>query len=434
MNNNSEKRDAYSMRSKNSSKAPSRSSGKSFGKSSSNFGGFRGGSKTNNKRAFSSARLFDQKRSFKKDRIDINLFINKATIKETEVYEAKNKFSDFDISEKMLNNIAEMHIVSPSPIQDQAIPVVMSGVDVIGIAATGTGKTAAFLIPMIKNLEKNYNEKVMILCPTRELAEQVEGQFRKLTKGMKIYSFPIVGGSPIFKQIHELKNGLDMVVGTPGRVKDLIERGKINMSEFKYIILDEADRMLDMGFIGDMKLILGMMREDKQGLFFSATFSNDIKKLCNDFLKSPVTISIKSRDTSTSVDQDVIKFSSREDKFDKLCDLLNKKETSKVIIFRETKRDTDTLAKDLVASGFEARAIHGDMRNTERKRALADLTSGKAQIVIATDVAARGIDINDITHVINYDIPNNYETYIHRIGRTGRANKTGSAFTFVSGR
>ena len=397
------------------------------GRSGGSRGGFGGGNRGG------GARAFDPKRSFKKDRIDVTLFINKkAKIAEQEAYEPKHAFADFNISEKLLANIAEMHITKPSPIQDQAIPVVMEGKDVIGIASTGTGKTAAFMVPMITNLEKNYKEKVMIMCPTRELAEQVEGQFRRLAKGMKIYSFPIVGGSPIFKQIHELKNGLDMVIGTPGRINDLIERGKIDMSEFKYVVLDEADRMLDMGFIGDMRHILGMMPKNKQALFFSATFSADIKRLCGEFLRDPVSITIKARDTSGSVEQDVVKFSGRNDKFSKLCDILNEKGADKVIIFRETKRDTDHLAEELAKSGYEVRPIHGDLRNHQRKQALADLTSGKAQIVIATDVAARGIDINDISHVINYDLPNNYETYIHRIGRTGRANKTGKAFTFVS--
>jgi ATP-dependent RNA helicase RhlE len=381
----------------------------------------------------SAPRPFDPKRTFKSDSIDSRLFINKATVKDVEIYNAKHTFTDFNISDKLLNNITEMGITHPSPIQDQAIPVVMSGVDVIGIAATGTGKTLAFTVPMINNLTANYKEKVMVLCPTRELAEQVEGAFRRLSKGMKLYSFPIVGGSPIMRQIHELKSGLDFVVGTPGRVKDLIERGKIDMSEYKYIILDEADRMLDMGFIGDMKLILGMMPKEKQGLFFSATFSPDIKRLVGDFLQNPATISIKSRDTSTSVEQDIIKYKGRDEKLSKLYDLLSGKDLTKVLIFRETKRDTDELARELTQGGLSVRAIHGDLRNRERKQALDDLTTGKARIVIATDVAARGIDINDISHVINFDLPNNYETYIHRIGRTGRGNKTGKAFTFVRG-
>ncbi len=327
-----------------------RSSGSSFRSSSSSSsfrgsrsGGFGGG----NRGGRSTPRPFDPKRTFKSDSIDSRLFINKATVKDVEVYEAKHNFKDFNISEKILNNIEAMGITKPSPIQDQSIPVIMSGVDVIGIAATGTGKTLAFTVPMIKNLETNYKEKVMVLCPTRELAEQVEGAFRRLSKGMKLYSFPIVGGSPIMKQIHELKNGLDFVVGTPGRVKDLIERGKINMGEFKYIILDEADRMLDMGFIGDMKLILGMMPKEKQGLFFSATFSPDIKRLVGDFLQNPATIAIKSRDTSTSVEQDIIKYKGRDDKLNKLYELLTGNDLSKVLIFRETKRDTDELAREL---------------------------------------------------------------------------------------
>ena len=408
-------------------------SSSSRGGNSGSRGGFGGGSRGGHGGGF--ARPFDPKRSFKKDNIDTKLFINKAVIvKDAEVYIPKHGYVDFDLSDNLLANIITMGIKSPSPIQDQAIPVVMSGKDVIGIASTGTGKTAAFLVPMIKNLQKDYKDKAMVLCPTRELAEQVEGHFRRLTKDIKLYSFPIVGGSPIFKQIHELKNGLDLVVGTPGRVKDLIERGKIDMADYKYIILDEADRMLDMGFIGDMREILGKMRDDKQAMFFSATFSDDIKRLCKDFLKDPTTITIKSRDTSANVNQDVVKFSGRDDKLRKLREILDRKDVSKVIIFRETKRDTDGLADDLRDAGYTASAIHGDMRNSERKRALSDLATGKAQVVIATDVAARGIDISDITHVINYDIPNNYETYVHRIGRTGRAGKSGHAYTFVGGR
>jgi superfamily II DNA/RNA helicase len=248
---------------------------------------------------------------------------------------------------------------------------------------------------------------------------------------MRLFSVSVVGGLPITKQIREIDQGVHIIIGTPGRVKDLIERGKIKMADFNTIVLDEADRMLDMGFVDDMRQILGAMPKEKHGMFFSATFSSSIKALCSDFLNNPVTISLKTRDTSASVDQDVVRVPRGVDKIDVLQDLLNKPEFKKVLIFRETKRHVDELARDLKKLGFSAMPIHGDMRSRERMRTVESFSKGIAKVVVATDVAARGIDIPDITHVINYDVPSTYDTYIHRIGRTGRANKKGVALTFV---
>jgi superfamily II DNA/RNA helicase len=386
------------------------------GSRSGGFGGSRGG-----------ARPFDPKRSFKKDYIDEKLFINKAVVTEkVDEYVPVNNFVDFQVADALRDNIIAKGFTKPSPIQDQAIPVALTGRDVIGIASTGTGKTAA----LINKLVADRKHRAMVLAPTRELAQQIEEQFKALTKGMKLYSVSCVGGAPIFAQIRELSMGVHVVIGTPGRVKDLIERGKINVKDFNTVVLDEADRMLDMGFINDMRDILGSMPKEKQAMFFSATLSSEVRRLCADFLRDPVSITIKSRDTSNSVDQTVVK-AARGEKIERLHEILIKPEANKVLIFREMKRSVDELARELKARGFNALALHGDMRNRERERAVSDLTTGRAQIVIATDVAARGIDIADISHVINYDLPNNYETYIHRIGRTGRANKTGSAITFV---
>lgn len=378
-----------------------------------------------------TSRPFDPKRAFKKDHIDEKLFINRAVAKEVEEYIPKHAFTDFDIDTKLADNIIAKGFTKPSPIQDQAIPVVLTGADVIGIASTGTGKTAAFLIPIINKFVANRKHRAMVLAPTRELAQQIEEQFRDLTKGMRLYSVSCVGGVSIVPQMRELSMGVHIIIGTPGRVKDLIARGKIKIEEFNTIVLDEADRMLDMGFIGDMREILGAMPTEKQALFFSATLSPEVRRLCSDFLHDPVSITIKSRDTSSSVEQDVVRVEYKGEKIEKLEEILSRPEASKVIIFRETKRSVDELARQLKERGFKALALHGDMRNRERERAVADLASGRAHIVIATDVAARGIDIADITHVINYDLPNNYETYIHRIGRTGRANKGGIALTFI---
>jgi superfamily II DNA/RNA helicase len=369
-------------------------------------------------------------RSFKGDNIDESRFVNRATEVAEEVHVAKHTFADFKVHELLAKNLVAKGYVQPSPIQDQAIPVVLEGKDVIGIANTGTGKTAAFLIPIINKLVSDKNHKAMILTPTRELAQQIEVEFRSMTVGMRLWSVSAVGGLPIMRQIRQLEMGVHIVIGTPGRVKDLIARNKINMAQISTIVLDEADRMMDMGFIDDMRLILGGMPKERQSLFFSATFSPEIKHLCQDFLNDPVTVAIKTRDTAANVDQDVIR-SHPADRVDKLHDLLVQDEFKKVLIFRETKHHTDELARELKDRGFAVSALHGDMRSRERSRAVDALAKGQIQAVIATDVAARGIDIPDITHVINFDTPSTYDTYVHRIGRTGRGNKKGVALTFV---
>ncbi len=373
------------------------------------------------------------RRGPKADFIDEKMFINKAPdkVETVDEYKPEHTFGDFKIHENLAHNLLKKGFIHPSPIQDKAIPVALKGGDVIGIASTGTGKTAAFLIPIINKFVEDRKHQAMILTPTRELAQQVEEEFKSFTTNMRLYSVSAVGGLPITKQIREIDQGVHVIIGTPGRVKDLIARKKINMEDFSTIVLDEADRMLDMGFIDDMREILGAMPQDKQGMFFSATFSAPIKALCSSFLKDPITISLKTRDTSASVDQDVVRVPRGSDKIEILHEILTKPEVTKVLIFRETKRHTDELARELKHRGFSALALHGDMRSRERMRAVEALATGKAQIVVATDVAARGIDIPDISHVINYDVPSTYDTYIHRIGRTGRANKKGVALTFV---
>lgn len=371
-----------------------------------------------------------KKNNRRSDYIDESKFINRATTVEEVKHVAQHTFADFNVHPALAKNLDNKGFTQPSPIQDQAIPVALEGKDVIGIANTGTGKTIAFLIPIINKLVSDNNHKAMVLTPTRELAQQIEQEFRALTVGMRMWSVCAVGGLPIMRQIRSLELGVHIVIGTPGRVKDLIARNKINMAQYSTIVLDEADRMLDMGFIDDMRLILGAMPKNRQSLFFSATFSPEIKVLCKDFLNDPVTVAIKTRDTAASVDQDIVRAHPSE-KLDKLHDLLIKPDFKKVLIFRETKHHTDELARELKSRGFSVSALHGDMRSRERSRAVEALSKGQIQAVIATDVAARGIDIPDITHVINYDTPSTYDTYVHRIGRTGRGDKKGTALTFV---
>jgi ATP-dependent RNA helicase RhlE len=367
----------------------------------------------------------------KRTLINESLFINKAKHEETEVYVPKHTFSDFKLDSRLVANVAHKGYITPSPIQDQAIPAVLTGRDIIGIANTGTGKTAAFLLPLINKLAENPKQKVMVLTPTRELAQQIEAELRAFVFGMKLFSVCAVGGLPIRRQMTELERGVSFVIGTPGRVKDLIERGKIKMAQFQYIVLDEADRMLDMGFIDDMRSILKEMNEDKQGLFFSATMPPAIKTLCSQFLNDPMHISVKTRDTASSIDQDVVRIRHKGERVEVLHNLLSKEDFSKVLIFREMKRQVDELGDELRKRGFSVMGLHGDMQNRQRSNAVKALAKGDIQILIATDVAARGIDIPDISHVINYDVPRDYETYIHRVGRTGRGNAKGQALTFI---
>lgn len=359
-------------------------------------------------------------------------YINKAVEGAIEeVYVPKHKFADFPVDQKLKENIISKGYVTPTPIQDQAIPEVLLGKDLVGMANTGTGKTAAFLIPLIDKVLKNRKEEIIIMVPTRELATQIDTELREFTKNLKIFSVICVGGVYIGKQLKELRYMNNFIIGTPGRINDLIERKALDMKNFKTVVLDEADRMLDMGFIDDMKRILAMMPKEKQTLFFSATMTKDIEAIIKDFMKSPTKISVKTSDTSKNVDQDIVRIERGADKVDVLSKLLVQEEFSKVIVFGRTKHGVEKIHVSLLKRGIRSVSIHGDKRHKEREVALNSFKQNKAQVMVATDVAARGIDVSDITHVINYEIPQTYEDYIHRIGRTGRAGKKGKALTFI---
>ncbi len=368
---------------------------------------------------------------FNSERIDFSRFIKKAEKVEAKPYVSTHKFLDFPFADLLSKNIIRKGYITPTPIQDQSIPVVMEGKDLFGLANTGTGKTAAFLLPLINRVVNKKDEHVIILAPTRELALQIEQEYREFAVGLGIFSVALVGGMPINKQINELKRGVSFVIGTPGRIRDLIERKVLHLSECRTAVLDEADRMLDMGFRDDMVYILGKLAKERQTLFFSATLSPEIKKMTEEFLKNPVMISVVTNETSKNIDQDIIRIKGRDEKIEQLHQVLKKDGSDKVLIFRETKRSVDTLEKELLERGFKVGGIHGDKRNRERIRTLDNFKQDRINILIATDVAARGLDIPDVTHVINYDLPSTYDTYVHRIGRTGRADKKGTALTFV---
>lgn len=373
-----------------------------------------------------------RKRRFTGDSIDINKFINRAAPIEIEdKYVPDRTFAEFEINELIKQNIAERKFEHPTPIQDKSIPHILAGKDVIGLANTGTGKTGAFLIPMINKMIADPNEKLLVVVPTRELAIQIQEEFNAFTKNIRLNSVVVVGGANIRPQIERLRSHHNVVIGTPGRLKDLIQRKNLHLNKFANIVLDEADRMLDMGFIPDVRFLLSLVAPKRQTLFFSATLAPEIEKLVREFLNDPVKISIKTRETSANVDQDIIRIKSGQDKIELLHDLLTKTDFHKVLIFSRTKHGADKLSRALHGRGFKAESIHGDKSHAKRQKALKLFKDNIIEILVATDVAARGLDIPNVSHVINFDIPATYADYVHRIGRTGRAGKTGVALTFI---
>jgi superfamily II DNA/RNA helicase len=399
-----------------------------------------GDNKFGPKRSFSGGRSGGRsggnRRGPKGENIDVNRFISKAESSQVpeEIVSITHKFADFAFDAKLKEAIEQKGFVNPTPIQDQAIPFILKGRDVVGLANTGTGKTGAFLLPLITKARLISDEKVLILAPTRELAIQIADELKSFTANDNMYFTCCVGGAHIGKQMDQLRRKNNFIIGTPGRVKDLIQRKMIDTSQFNTIVLDEADRMLDMGFIEDMKWILSGFPKERQTLFFSATLSPQIEKLIHEFLKNPEFVSVRKRETSKNIDQDVVRVSNSEEKVQILCKLLKDENCEKVIVFGKTKRGVETLSKNLFRSGFKAESIHGDKSHSQRQRALRAFKEGKANILVATDVAARGLDIPNVTHVINYDTPQTYDDYVHRIGRTGRGDATGKAYTFVEHR
>lgn len=366
-------------------------------------------------------------------RLDPNLFIKKANDlnTQTESHVPSVQFSQYNIIDQLKRNIADRGYVTPTDIQEKAIPEILAGRDIIGIANTGTGKTAAFLVTLINKAFLERNQRTLIVVPTRELAQQIGDEFRLFAKGLNLEAVTAIGGVNINNQRFGLKRNPNFVIGTPGRLKDLIQRRELNLALFNNIVLDEVDRMVDIGFIADIKYIVSLLPKVRQSLFFSATVDGRTKEILRSFVNNPVTVSVKKQDTAENIDQDVVRINSGRTKIDVLHDLLIQPGFDKVMVFGRTKHGTEKLLRSLIERGFKAAAIHGNKSQNQRQRALRDFKTGGLRILIATDVASRGLDIDDVTHVINYDAPESYDDYVHRIGRTGRAGKKGTALTFV---
>jgi ATP-dependent RNA helicase RhlE len=359
------------------------------------------------------------------------IYVNSAQIEDvTPEYVSKNQFSDFNIDDRLKQNIKARKYVTPTPIQDEAIPPLLEGKDVVGMASTGTGKTAAFLIPLINKVLSNRSEKILIVAPTRELAVQIQEELNIFAGNLSIDSALCIGGVGFGSQINGLRRNPNFVIGTPGRLMDLAKQRKLDFYHFNNIVLDEVDRMLDMGFVEDVKRIVAKLPRNRQSLFFSATMNKKVEDVMKGFLNNPIMVTVPSIHNVNSIKQDIVRIAGRN-KADVLTDLLREEGFEKVLVFGRTKHGIEKLARTLSERGVKVASIHGNKKQNQRQNALADFKDGYVQVLLATDVASRGIDVADVTHVINYDEPESYEDYIHRIGRTGRANKKGIALTFV---
>jgi len=346
-------------------------------------------------------------------------------------------FDSLGLSDPLLKAINKQGYTKPSPIQEQAIPAVLSGRDVMAAAQTGTGKTAGFTLPLLEILSKgpkpkNNQVRALILTPTRELAAQVEQSVETYGKNLELNSTVVFGGVKINPQIKRLHRGVDILVATPGRLLDLYNQKAVRFDQLEVFILDEADRMLDMGFIHDIRKVLAFLPKRRQNLMFSATFSNDIRKLAKTIINDPVEISVSPRNTTVESVKQWIHPVDKKQKSALLAQLIEENQWTQVLVFGRTKHGCDRLTRQLNTKNIPAVAIHGNKSQNQRTRALADFKKGKVQVMVATDIAARGIDIDQLPQVVNFDLPNVPEDYVHRIGRTGRAGSQGHAVSLVS--
>lgn len=382
---------------------------------------YRGGNRRNRGRSRSGGQTIDPRR-----------FVKAAKPLQQTVYTPSHSFADFEVGDLLKRNLQRLEYLEPTQIQDKAIPVALEGRDVIGIANTGTGKTAAFLLPLLCNLMTRPGQKALVVAPTRELALQIQQESRALGAGSRLYDVLLIGGAPIGRQMRDLRQNPQIIIGTPGRIKDHLERGTLRLDSASTVVLDEVDRMLDMGFINDIRLISSNLPQKRQSFFFSATINPTIEGLIKTFTASATTIMARTSENSDNVEQSIMRYSHKSDRLSKLHDILITDNVEKTIIFCRTKHGTESLRKELVSRGFMADAMHGNKSQGQRQRALKKFREGEVNVLVATDVAARGIDVDGITHVINFDVPQTFDDYTHRIGRTGRLDRIGHAVTFVA--
>jgi ATP-dependent RNA helicase RhlE len=346
-------------------------------------------------------------------------------------------FNDLNLIDPIAKALQEEGYTQPTPIQAKAIPSILQGRDLLGTAQTGTGKTAAFAIPILQNLTeknlRNNNIKALILTPTRELAIQIEESFNAYGRHLRLKNLVVFGGVKQGAQEASLKRGVDILVATPGRLLDFISQGIISLKHLEIFVLDEADRMLDMGFVHDVKRVIKLLPPKRQTLFFSATFPDEISKLANSMLTNPVKVEVAPVSATADTIQQKVYFVEKENKLDLLTHILKNDISDSVLVFSRTKHGADKIARKLQSHKISAEAIHGNKSQNQRQNALNNFKSGKTRILVATDIAARGIDIDELKYVVNFELSDVSETYVHRIGRTGRAGADGSSISFVDG-
>lgn len=382
----------------------------------------------------SNAKRTNNNRSPKKiSTLDPELFIKKAVHSRETVYTPSRKIADLPVDGRLIANLTRKGYTLPTEIQDKTLEAILGGRDLLGIAQTGTGKTGAFLIPLVNRLLGSGPAfQILVVVPTRELAVQVETEFKSITKDLGLYSACFIGGTSVHKDIQTLRRPCHVVIGTPGRLLDLASQRVLDFRHFKGLVLDEFDRLLDMGFLKDIQHIIRAMVNRRQTVLFSATEEKSQRTVIEEILNEPVHVRVSTGNvTADRIDQDVIRVKEGENKFQVLLSMMEDASFQKVLIFAETKHWVKKVCRKLQQAGIMADEIHSNKSQNYRLKALNDFRSGKTRVLIATDVAARGLDITEVSHVINFQQPRNFDSYIHRIGRTGRAGKAGKAFTFI---
>ncbi|MEQ8325097.1 MAG: DEAD/DEAH box helicase [Vicingaceae bacterium] len=390
--------------------------------------------KNNKRRTHAPRNRKQQGRKKNQEIVDVSRYVNKQTpVGEVVAYELKHQFSDFNLDPRILQRLIEKGYINPTEIQDKSIAHMMERKDVIGVAGTGTGKTAAFLLPIIQSLLiDDMTQKALVIAPTRELATQIYDEFKELSRGMNLFATCLIGGIPVHKSIKDLQRKNHIVIGTPGRLADMMQRGHLRVNKTEILVLDEFDRMLDMGFVDEMMAIDEKMIAKEQTLLFSATMDESIRSIVQKITLDPVEIrATQGLRPVNSIEQEILRVPKDANKMDMLHDLIFKSANQKIILFCATKRKVDKIHRQLVSKSIKTDLIHGDKSQRAREVALRKFKNGHIDVLVATDVLARGIDVSDVSLVINYEVPQSYNDYIHRIGRTGRAGKLGKAITFI---
>ena len=363
-----------------------------------------------------------------------NLFIKKAEMQEEKKYKSSQLIQDLPVNQRIIANLLKKGYKTPTEIQDKTIEALLSGRNLMGLAQTGTGKTGAFLIPIIHNLlEQKPMFQVLIVSPTRELAMQIDSEFKSIANGLNLSSTCLIGGTSVQRDVNNLRRPSHIIIGTPGRIADMVRQRALNLPKFNILVLDEFDRLLDMGFSIEIQKLVDGMNNRKQTILFSATEEKGQKQLIANLLDNPFEVRVRAENVSAdTIDQDIVRVKDGQNKMDVLVSMVRDKSFEKVLVFAETKRWVTRICRDLRSAGIKADEIHGNKSQNYRINALDSFKNKKIQVLVATDVAARGLDISNVSHVINYQQPKNMDSYIHRIGRTGRAGESGKAFTFIN--